>query len=198
MMIHLRAFLNYSFSLKLQLRQRTIKQDMAVLAQGLHGICNGKTPTPIRQRRPGKYMDTVREEAYHRVMEYAEECGLEMNGHLTAQQIETLVHGIMTPPQLLDLIKNYIITEEEIASIKKIVPRYMQYRAADRAVERLLDPPEQEPWAGEGVDPLYLAHSRFGKKPHNGMDSTKNAKHGVFQRLENRLCNRSFQSRRTA
>jgi type I restriction enzyme, R subunit len=112
--------------------------------------------------------DNVREEAYHQVMEYAEECGLQMDGPLTAQ--ETLVHGIMTPPQLLDLIKNYIITEEEIASIKKIVPRYMQYRAADRAVERLIDPPEREPWRGEGADPRpdprggYIWHTQGSGK----------------------------------
>ena len=153
------------FIFTVQLRQRTIKQDMAVLVQGLHGICNGKT-LPHSQDVLKVYRHCPRR-SIPSGMEYAEECGLEMNGHPTVRNSCARDNDSSST---FDLIKNYIITEEEIASIKKIVPRYMQYRAADRAVERLLDPPEQEPWAGEGVDPRpdprggYIWHTQGSGK----------------------------------
>jgi len=55
---------------------------------------------------------------------------------------EILIAGMLNPETLLDLTQNYSGFEESVTGTTKIVPRYTQYRAADLAVRRLLDPPE--------------------------------------------------------
>ncbi|MFE7588029.1 type I restriction endonuclease subunit R [Kitasatospora sp. NPDC057512] len=60
---------------------------------------------------------------------------------LWAQEI--LAAGVLQPGQLLDVVKNFVVfmdvaTDEGGARRVKIAPRYQQYRAVDRAVQRLL------------------------------------------------------------
>ncbi|WP_354697578.1 hypothetical protein DSM112329_03213 [Paraconexibacter sp. AEG42_29] len=54
---------------------------------------------------------------------------------LTAQQ--TLVAGVLRPAHLLDIVRNFVIFNDEGDRVAKIGPRYQQFRAVNRAVERL-------------------------------------------------------------
>lgn len=54
---------------------------------------------------------------------------------LTAQQ--TLVAGVLRPAHLLDIVRNFVIFNEEGGRVAKIGPRYQQFRAVTLAVERL-------------------------------------------------------------
>ncbi|CAM5537517.1 DEAD/DEAH box helicase family protein [Streptomyces violaceorubidus] len=60
---------------------------------------------------------------------------------LWAQEI--LAAGVLRPAQLLDIVKNFVVfmdvaTDEGGTRRVKIAPRYQQYRAVNRAVQRLL------------------------------------------------------------
>jgi type I restriction enzyme R subunit len=62
----------------------------------------------------------------------AEEVG---GADLSEQQ--TLVAGALRPAHLLDLLHNFTLFDRSGGRIKKIVPRYQQFRAVHKAVERL-------------------------------------------------------------
>lgn len=54
---------------------------------------------------------------------------------LSAQQ--TLVAGVLRPEHLLDIIRNFVIFNDESGKLIKIGPRYQQFRAVNRAIDRL-------------------------------------------------------------
>lgn len=54
---------------------------------------------------------------------------------LTVQQ--TLVAGALRPAHVLDIVRNFVIFNDEGGRVAKIGPRYQQFRAVNRAVERL-------------------------------------------------------------
>ncbi len=66
--------------------------------------------------------------------EVAAELGKE--GKIKAQEI--LAAGVLRPANLLDIIQNFIIFDHSEGRIKKVIPRYQQYRAVDKAVNKLL------------------------------------------------------------
>jgi len=51
---------------------------------------------------------------------------------------EMLAAGVLRPANLLDIIQNFIIFDHSDGRIKKIIPRYQQYRAVGKSVEKLL------------------------------------------------------------
>ena len=56
----------------------------------------------------------------------------------TPSSQEVLVMGMLEPSHLLDIVQNYIVfIEDDEGQTLKIVPRYMQYRGAQKIVERL-------------------------------------------------------------
>ena len=58
------------------------------------------------------------------------------NGKPSAQEIA--VTGMLEPAHLLDIVQNFIAYKDEDNGIRvKLVPRYMQYRGANKIIERL-------------------------------------------------------------
>lgn len=58
------------------------------------------------------------------------------NGKPSAQEIA--VAGMLEPSHLLDIVQNFIAYKDEDSGIRvKLVPRYMQYRGANKIIERL-------------------------------------------------------------
>ena len=49
-----------------------------------------------------------------------------------------LIVGLLSPPVLLDILRDYVIYEPERGRLVKKLPRYQQYRAVRSAVERML------------------------------------------------------------
>lgn len=49
-----------------------------------------------------------------------------------------LIVGLLAPGTLLDILRDYVVFEPEGGRIVKKIPRYQQYRAVNRALERLL------------------------------------------------------------
>ncbi|MFP4343724.1 MAG: hypothetical protein ACLFU8_03420 [Anaerolineales bacterium] len=62
--------------------------------------------------------------------------GLEGGLGALSQQ-EMLVAGALRPAHLLDLLHNFTLFDRGGGRIKKIVPRYQQFRAVHKAVEQL-------------------------------------------------------------
>lgn len=63
-------------------------------------------------------------------------CDINPNGKPSAQEIA--VAGMLEPSHLLDIVQNYIAYKDEDNGIRvKLVPRYMQYRGANKIIERL-------------------------------------------------------------
>lgn len=63
-------------------------------------------------------------------------CDINPNGKPSAQEIT--VAGMLEPSHLLDIVQNYIAYKDEDNGIRvKLVPRYMQYRGANKIIERL-------------------------------------------------------------
>lgn len=58
-------------------------------------------------------------------------------GKETLSSQETLVAGMLRPEILLDIVRHYMLFGDSGGKTKKIIPRYQQYRAATKAVERL-------------------------------------------------------------
>ena len=50
---------------------------------------------------------------------------------------EILTAGILRPAHLLDILQNFILFSEDNGKLVKIVPRYQQYRAVHKIIERL-------------------------------------------------------------
>ena len=50
-----------------------------------------------------------------------------------------LIGGLLNPPVLLDILRDYVVFEHERGRLVKKLPRYQQYRAVRHAVDRILD-----------------------------------------------------------
>ncbi|MBE2196388.1 MAG: type I restriction endonuclease subunit R, partial [Anaerolinea sp.] len=53
--------------------------------------------------------------------------------------LETLIRGVFAPPVLLDLMRSFIVFEQDDARIVKKVAAYHQYHAVNKAVERTVE-----------------------------------------------------------
>jgi type I restriction enzyme R subunit len=67
-------------------------------------------------------------------------------GSLSGQ--ETLIEGVLRPEHLLDIVRNFTLFTQTGGQLIKIVPRYQQFRAVHKAVERL----QLEPSQRGGID----------------------------------------------
>jgi len=65
----------------------------------------------------------------------AEDLGLPTDGRLSGQQM--LVAGMLHPQHLLEIVRNFTLFTQVSGQTVKIVPRYQQFRAVHKAVERL-------------------------------------------------------------
>ena len=77
-----------------------------------------------------------------------------------------LIAGLLNPATLLDVLRDFVVFEQERGRLVKKLPRYQQYRATRQAVARVLDgrtPPERGGvvWhtqgSGKSLTMLYLA-----------------------------------------
>ena len=77
-----------------------------------------------------------------------------------------LIAGLLSPPTLLDVLRDFVVFEPERGRLTKKLPRYQQYRATRRAITRILDgrtPSERGGgvWhtqgSGKSLTMLYLA-----------------------------------------
>ncbi|MDE2892167.1 MAG: HsdR family type I site-specific deoxyribonuclease [Chloroflexota bacterium] len=50
-----------------------------------------------------------------------------------------LIAGLLHPPTLLDILRDFVVYEHEQGKLIKKLPRYQQYRAVKQAMERILD-----------------------------------------------------------
>ncbi len=55
--------------------------------------------------------------------------------HLKSQEL--LAAGLLRPAHLLDILQNFILFSEDSGRLIKLIPRYQQFRAVHKAVERL-------------------------------------------------------------
>lgn len=69
------------------------------------------------------------------IAQVAEELGIRDDERLSGQQM--LVAGILRPLHLLDVVRNFTLFTEVTGKTVKIVPRYQQFRAVHKAIERL-------------------------------------------------------------
>ena len=79
---------------------------------------------------------------------------------------------MLSPARLLDMIRNFTFVREEHGEITKVMARYMQYRAANKIVERVLKHLKNEEeknrgliwhWQGSGktLTMIFAAHKLF-------------------------------------
>jgi type I restriction enzyme R subunit len=53
--------------------------------------------------------------------------------------LKTMVYGLLSKPNLLDVIQNFVFVKKETTKATKIIARYMQFRAANKIVKRVTD-----------------------------------------------------------
>jgi type I restriction enzyme, R subunit len=61
------------------------------------------------------------------------------NGYNTNSGPHEASGEMLSPPILIGIIRNFLFFRDERGSITKVVCRYMQYRAANKIVERVLN-----------------------------------------------------------
>ena len=59
-----------------------------------------------------------------------------------------LIVGLLSPPVLLDVLRNYVVYEPSRGRVAKKLPRYQQYRAVEAAMERILSGSKPEERGG--------------------------------------------------
>lgn len=86
--------------------------------------------------------------------------------------LTTIIFGICGKKRLLDIFENFIIFDESIGAVKKIVPRYFQFYGVNRAFERVLNRRELDGklgvfWhtqgSGKSFAMVYLSQKVFRK-----------------------------------
>lgn len=73
--------------------------------------------------------------------EVATDLGLEDATRLSDRQ--TLIAGILHPLTLIDVLRNFTLFKTSGSKTIKVVPRYQQYRAVHKAIDRLLTQPSR-------------------------------------------------------
>ena len=80
---------------------------------------------------------------YEHYLEWKDTCPLSSSDVAASLGVDSLhsqqllVAGMLRPETLLDIVRNFIVFDDADGTTIKIVPRYQQYRAVDRALERL-------------------------------------------------------------
>ena len=94
---------------------------------------------------------------------------------VTPQDI--LAGVVLHPYRLLDIVHNYVtFMQTDEGKTVKVVPRYQQYRAVCRAVERLATGKTRK--AGWSTGPArrdHLAHPGVGQEPHDDVPGAQAA-----------------------
>ncbi len=60
------------------------------------------------------------------------------------QDLSTFIRGICDKKRMLDIFENFILYDESVGEIKKIVPRYFQYYGVNRAFQKVIDRKQNE------------------------------------------------------
>jgi len=82
------------------------------------------------------------------------------------------IFEILEPPILLDILRNFLFIREEYSEVKKVITRYMQYRAANKIYQRVIYNLEGKTeknkgliwhWQGSGktLTMIFSAHKLF-------------------------------------
>jgi len=58
--------------------------------------------------------------------------------------LATIINGICDKTRLLDILENFVLFDESLGSVKKILPRYFQYFGVNRAFNNVVDRHEKE------------------------------------------------------
>jgi type I restriction enzyme R subunit len=85
------------------------------------------------------------------------------------------IFGLLKPDALLDILRNFLFIREEHGEITKVVARYMQYRAANKIYQRVIDNLEGRDaknkglvwhWQGSGktLTMIFAGHKLFFDK----------------------------------
>ncbi|MBE0432311.1 HsdR family type I site-specific deoxyribonuclease [candidate division WOR-3 bacterium] len=80
--------------------------------------------------------------------------------------------AMLSPERLLDIVKNFLFARVEMGNATKVITRYMQYRAANRIVKRVLDKIDGQEekdkgliwhWQGSGktLTMIFAAHKLY-------------------------------------
>ena len=51
--------------------------------------------------------------------------------------LSTMIHGVCDKDRMLDIFENFVLFDESLAEVKKILPRYFQYFGVNRAFEKV-------------------------------------------------------------
>lgn len=82
------------------------------------------------------------------------------------------IFGLLKPAALLDILRNFLFIREEHGEMKKVIARYMQYRAANKVYQRVIDNLEDRDvrnkgliwhWQGSGktLTMIFAGHKLF-------------------------------------
>jgi type I restriction enzyme R subunit len=85
------------------------------------------------------------------------------------------IFGLLKPDALLDILRNFLFIREEHGEITKVIARYMQYRAANKIYQRVIDNLESRDvknkglvwhWQGSGktLTMIFAGHKLFFDK----------------------------------
>ena len=58
--------------------------------------------------------------------------------------LATIINGICDKTRLLDILENFVLFDESLGSVKKILPRYFQYFGVNRAFNNVVDRHEKD------------------------------------------------------
>lgn len=90
--------------------------------------------------------------------------------------LSTIIHGICDKGRLLDIFENYVIFDESMSDVRKIVPRYFQYYGVNRAFDRVIHRKDLDGrlgvfWhtqgSGKSYSMVYLSQKVFRKLQGN-------------------------------
>lgn len=95
---------------------------------------------------------------------------------ISKTDLTTIIFGICNKKRMLDIFENFILFDESLGEIKKIVPRYFQFYGVNRAFERVLNRKELKGklgvfWhtqgSGKSFAMVYLSQKVLRKIPGN-------------------------------
>lgn len=97
---------------------------------------------------------------------------VEREEDVSKTDLATIIRGVWDKERMLDIFENFILFDESLAEVRKIVPRYFQYYGVNRAFERMKKPEENKGrlgvfWhtqgSGKSYSMVYLSQKVFRK-----------------------------------
>ena len=98
-------------------------------------------------------------------------------GKSALSEQERLIAGLLAPAHLLDVVRHFVLFMQAGGQTVKMVCRYQQYRAVNRAIARLQHRPDAP--AARRARPArrhHLAHPGLGQVPDHGVPGAQDAR----------------------